>query len=423
MPNYNGGTCLINGVQSIELCKFLISKGADVNARDIQSKTALHYAIQEHRLETTKLLIDNGANPYIKSRYGDDALQTACLKGSEEIFEYLRNKIDYTPERIADAYELMGSTILTGDVQHNNELQAVSYWRKAMQIRLDENVQKVILPPREAFGNASEFKTMDELYSIAFDIDAIRMQGLIISERILGYHHKDFLFRLLYRGAFFADSMRYDICLKFWILSLQIRIERNTLLYSDTVFVTQAIVRLMLNLNMKDAAFVPFEVQGQAELPSFEEVLKVFNLLTADIAETKRLLTIRPIHKKQQDNFDKILKCITHLIYLLVSTAGSSEEKLHLVHTVVFRILKLDIRTSNQDTLLHMCVSRLNYVKHGYFTEQNVTSKSVFPNLDVVKLLLNCDADVNARNECRSTPLFIASIPYNYNFEVSVYGL
>lgn len=47
--NYNGGTCLINSVQSVQLCMFLISKGADVNAKDIQDKTALHYAIQEHR--------------------------------------------------------------------------------------------------------------------------------------------------------------------------------------------------------------------------------------------------------------------------------------------------------------------------------------------------------------------------------------
>lgn len=47
--NYNGGTCLINSVQSVQLCMYLISKGADVNAKDIQDKTALHYAIQEHR--------------------------------------------------------------------------------------------------------------------------------------------------------------------------------------------------------------------------------------------------------------------------------------------------------------------------------------------------------------------------------------
>jgi ankyrin repeat protein len=56
-PNYNGGTCLINSVQSGELCEFLLQNGANVNAQDIQNKTALHYAIQEHRFETTKLLL------------------------------------------------------------------------------------------------------------------------------------------------------------------------------------------------------------------------------------------------------------------------------------------------------------------------------------------------------------------------------
>lgn len=420
LPNFNGGTCLINSVQSIELCKFLISKGADVNARDIQNKTALHYAIQEHRLETTQLLLEHGGNPFTKSRYGDDALQTACLKGAYEIFEHLRSKIHYSPCRVANALELLGSTILTGEQHIHNEGQAIVYWRQAMDIRLRESVPKIILPPRESFGSVSEFSTVDELNLIAMDLDDMRIQSLIVSERILGLQHKDFLFRLLYRGAFFADSMRYDSCLKLWILSLEIRIEKNTLLHSDTVFVTQAIVRLMLNLNLKDAEFIPFEVQGQPDLPSFEEIYKVFDLLTSDIDEAQRLLAIRPVYKKQQDNFDKMLKCITHLIYLMVATVGESKDKMFMIHTAVYKIVKYDIRTSNQDTLLHMCVSRLNYVKHGYFADHNLTAKSVFPNLVVVKLLLNCNANVNARNECRSTPLFIASIPYNYNFEVSL---
>ncbi|KAL1425433.1 hypothetical protein MTO96_003514 [Rhipicephalus appendiculatus] len=80
-PNYNGGTCLINSVQSVSLCRFLLRRGADVNAQDVQLKTALHYAIQEHRFDTTRLLLEQHANPFLRSRYGDDALQTACLKG------------------------------------------------------------------------------------------------------------------------------------------------------------------------------------------------------------------------------------------------------------------------------------------------------------------------------------------------------
>lgn len=245
------------------------------------------------------------------------------------------------------------------------------------------------------------------------------MTALVISERILGTHHRDFLFRLLYRGAFFADSMRYDSCLKLWILSLEIRVERNTILHSDTVFVAQAIIRLMLNLNLKDMDMVQFEGAPVHDMPTFDEIYKVFELLTTDVVEMKRLLGVRPIYKKQQDNFDKVLKCITHLIYLMLETSNGCEERLDLIYTGVFKLVSNHVTTSNHDTLLHMCVSRLNYVKHGYFADHNITAKSVFPNLRVVKLLLQCGSPVNARNDCRSTPLFIASNPYNYNFEVS----
>lgn len=44
----------------------------------------------------------------------------------------------------------------------------------------------------------------------------------------------------------------------------------------------------------------------------------------------------------------------------------------------------------------------------------------IFPNLKVVKLLLDCDADVNAKNESKSTALHVASNPYNYVGEVCI---
>jgi ankyrin repeat protein len=36
-----------------------------MDLQDIQCKTALHYAIQEHRFETTKLLLHFGADPFL----------------------------------------------------------------------------------------------------------------------------------------------------------------------------------------------------------------------------------------------------------------------------------------------------------------------------------------------------------------------
>lgn len=68
------------------------------------------YQIIGHRLETTMLLLDNGADPFAKSRYGDDALQTACLRGAHNIFNHLKGRITYPTERLASANELIGKS-------------------------------------------------------------------------------------------------------------------------------------------------------------------------------------------------------------------------------------------------------------------------------------------------------------------------
>ncbi len=167
-PNYNGGTCLINSVQSVELCEFLLRHGANVNAQDIQNKTALHYAIQEHRFETTKLLLHYDADPFLESRYHDDALQTACLKGAAEIFHYLVDNIDYSAERVASGYELLGSTFLD---EHHDSHKTLQYWKKALEIREEYGLKKVVLPklPARHYDGDREFIDRTELDAISLD--------------------------------------------------------------------------------------------------------------------------------------------------------------------------------------------------------------------------------------------------------------
>jgi hypothetical protein len=59
--------------------------------QDIQCKTALHYAIQEHRFETTKLLLHFGADPFLgasitQAFYFDLATCSVCGTSMLSVF-------------------------------------------------------------------------------------------------------------------------------------------------------------------------------------------------------------------------------------------------------------------------------------------------------------------------------------------------
>ncbi|KAK2575935.1 hypothetical protein KPH14_007297 [Odynerus spinipes] len=414
--NYNGGTCLINSVQSVELCTFLLNHGADVNARDIQNKTALHYAIQEHRLRATKLFLKHNADPHIRSRFNDDALQIACLKGAVLIFEYLVENVSYSPERLADANELMGSTFFD---DHNDTQMALKYWRAAMEIRNAHMVdgkplpKRPVLPRRDTYRYATEFTTLEELNAISLDLDAMRIQSLLICERILGPHHKDTLFSLMFRGASYADALRYQRCIDLWRRALEIRVEKDSILYADTCLTAQALLRLMVDLNEKTLEVMDRD-QNKKE-PRFCDVVAMFKLLSSQLTDARELLEIHPVHKRQQESYDRILQCVTHLIYLLIETGETNEEKT-LTKKLVHELIKQNPRSAQaEDTLLHLCVSSGNTINTSYFTAATET-QVIFPRLEVVKLLLECGARVNARNESRSTPLHIASRTCNVNF-------
>lgn len=108
----------------------------------------------------------------------------------------------YSKKRIAEAYELLGSRFLD---DHFDLQLTLEYWKTAMEIRhFDPNniIEKEIVPLNPAYVNAREVTTMEELNSISNDLDAMRIQSLLINERILGPSHKEMIYRLMYRGTF-----------------------------------------------------------------------------------------------------------------------------------------------------------------------------------------------------------------------------
>ncbi|CAB3258622.1 unnamed protein product [Arctia plantaginis] len=409
-PNHNGGTCLINSVQSVRLCAFLLDHGAQVNAHDTQMKTVLHYAIQEHRMETTRLLLEHGADPHLASRAGDDALRTACLKGASQIVSLLAGRVRYEPARMADGYELLGSTQLD---EFNDVTAALAAWRRATAIRHGCGAyipKRPVRAPHRALGHAREWRSLAELEQAATDMDSLRTQSLLVVARVLGVEHKDTVFRLMYRGASYADAFRYQRCIELWTWALQIRIEKDSLLATDTCHTACALTRLML-----DARGGRLE-RGRG-LPAHQDVLRVFRLLADDLPGCRRALEVRPVHKAQADTFDRALRCVTHLMYLLQQTARSEAER-RASAAAVRALVRADVRSAHTgDTLLHLCVSCLNVIRSTYFAdEMDVTP--IFPSVAVVSLLLECGADVRVRNEARSTPLHVAAIPYNFSTEL-----
>ena len=83
------------------------------------------------------------------------------------------------------------------------------------------------------------------------------------------------------------------------------------------------------------------------------------------------------MHKRQRDNYERILKCVTHLIYLLVATATSDEEKV-LMHQLVHGLVKQNPRSVyTEDTLLHLCVSSSNKINSSYFTSADDVHVSI----------------------------------------------
>ena len=248
-PNINGGTCLINSVQSVDLCRYLIEKEADVNAQDNSGNLALHYAIREGRMETVKLLLKHNSDPYKVNDFGDDAIHTASLRGYSDILEYLINKVKPPIYRQIEAYELMGTNFV--DEKHDIQ-RALAIWRHGMDLKaraagnLESPTNERSRPakPNAAYQSAVEVSNTEELEEVAGNPDAIYMQSLLIRERILGPDHKDTIFGLMYRGAVYADTHRYQRCVDLWKYAFQLRHEKKEPLNHECLFTLQALCKL-----------------------------------------------------------------------------------------------------------------------------------------------------------------------------------
>lgn len=72
-----------------EVVQLLLSKGADVNTKDVNGKTPLHYAAEHGNARFARLLIANGAEVNARNHYSETPLCTAVIWGYKDMVELL----------------------------------------------------------------------------------------------------------------------------------------------------------------------------------------------------------------------------------------------------------------------------------------------------------------------------------------------
>ncbi|XP_064630321.1 protein fem-1 homolog C-like isoform X1 [Lineus longissimus] len=397
-PNINGGTCLINSVQSVTLCQFLVDNGADVNAQDNSGNLALHYAIREGRIDSVRLLVKCGSNVLIKNELGDDALQTASLRGFDTIVYYLLEASKLSEQRIIDAYELMGANYV--DEKHDIP-QGIQFWKKSLEMRqeLSELVEGKPYPKdnNQAYENETEFKNVKDLEKIISCPDAIYMQALLIRERILGPKHKDTTFGLMYRGAVYADTHRYQRCIDIWSYALHLRHVNFEALNHETIFINLlSITKLFWEIWTEQQ-----DHSSEEERLKFDDVCRVIEICVDQIENSIEIPVDQSDIKKlrHKEYFHTVLLLSLHLLNLMCYME-LEEENSFKFRKLVHKLIVLNPLGQRGEHLLHLAT---DYRSSSVDNEEC----SRLPNVKLVQLLINCGADVNCVDSRRNTPLHV----------------
>ena len=407
----------------LDIVKCLVDRGADVNARNYTAdyneestpvvgqfwssyfrdtnnyltqqykvgRTALHDAVERGHLKIVSELLALGASQ-LPNGLGLTPLLHACNLRSIEMVEYLINRPECTKEQRIDALELLGATI-ANDMFGDSE-KAFSYMKRGMEMRYEDPAHPLLknkTEPVEAYQNRKESQTLEELALLEGDDDhAIGMEGLIISERILGPDNPATLPRIANRAGagLFVQPEKYDLCIGLFLRGLEKTMNINV------VKITTEFLAFLTGI------FEWIVQEGILLRPNYIE--DAFEKLVA--ASEKRTEKLKS--KNSQEEQEETLYCALCLLMIHTKVKGQNANMTDFLQ----RFLSLNPRTNDGNTLLHLAAWHETPVFSNADDEAEDMLKSVckLPCVETMKLILHAGCDVNAVNTGGNTPLHLA---------------
>lgn len=398
IANRHGHTCLMIACYKghYDIAKFLIENGADVNRKSVKGNTALHDCAESGSLEIMQLLLDHSAQME-KDSYGMTPLLAASVAGYAKIVEFLIAKPTCLKMEKIDALELLGATHVD---KKRDMLGAIAFWKQAMEERYSDKLCLLHKPEKTsriaAYDNSEEVVSIEELDDLITDPDDMRMQSLLVRERILGPAHPDTSYYIRYRGALYADMGNFDRCIQLWTYALvmQQSVLEPLSPMTQSSFLSFAELFSFMTTEWKNRPAHPV---------AFEHILDVLLRAVSELERGRALLVKQDASDKDSTNINRLLVIIMHILCLMCRMKQSfTKEDDDFFKKNVYRLIRMQPTNAKGFSLLHLACTK---------ETTNVGRYPVcsFPSLPVIELFLDVGADVNALDIEKNTPLHIAA--------------
>lgn len=354
--------------------------------------TALHDCAESGSLEIMQLLLSKEAKMDVDS-YGATPLIAAALTGHSPIVELIIGAPDGCSDQDKiDALQLLGATFVD---KKRDMMAALEYWRRAIQIRKES---KLTSEPRkhpvEAYSGALEVQTEGQLEELFSDPDEMRMQALLVRERILGPAHPDTSYYIRYRGAVYADTGNFDRCIKLWMYALEMQQK-----------VLDSLNPMIQSSLLSFAELFSFMMSKSVTTVKFRDLFAVFQRALSQLQFSviaSASVSVSP--DSETSNFHRTLVIVLHFVGLLCRLLPFlTDPEEHDLKTSVYKFVRLNPRGRNGATPLHLACYRDTSCPSLRFPLCD------FPMPEMVNLLLDVGSSPHDVDFDKNTPLHVAA--------------
>ncbi|XP_019876786.1 protein fem-1 homolog CG6966 isoform X2 [Aethina tumida] len=406
VANRHGHTCLMIACYKghLKIARYLLGLGASVNRKSVKGNTALHDCAESGSLDILKLLIEHGARMDVDS-YGMTPLLAAAVTGHNHIVEYLI-KLPHLVSRWdrIDALELLGATCVD---KKRDMIGALELWRRAMHERYygdGRPIYKRVTQKVAAYDYTVEITDPEALDDLMADPDEMRMQALVMRERILGPAHPDTSYYIRYRGAVYADAGKFNRCIELWNYALDMQqsmLERLNPMTQSSLFSFTELFSFMMGEEGKHTT------RGRLVPPvDVQEILRVFKKAVQEVEYGHQMLEKINSINRDMTYLTRVLVITLHLACLLTRLLDhhtKSEDVTKEIHKAIYRLVNLKIKARYGRTALHLACCRDVALLGRYPACQ-------FPSSHLAEVLLKVGADPNQKDEEGNTPLHLAAM-------------